>query len=702
MRRVLALVFTAVLILTIGIPGAAGAHPRPSPRPGAPGIGDLYFPTDGNGGYDVGHYDLDIAYDPPTDRLRGRATISARTTHALSAFNLDLNGLTVTSVRVDGRPARWRHVGDELTVIPRRALAKRARFHVVVTYGGVPLVLDEPALGRAGVFPTDDGALIVGQPHVADTWFPVNDHPLDKASYRFRVTVPRGLEAVANGRLAGVRRHGRTQTWTWVARDPMASYLATATVGQFNLDHRRVAGIDYWDAIDPVLYEQPEPRTGERYAINGGENSAYQRLSRVIDVPAAGGELSFHVARDTEPGWDHFFVEARPVGTEDWTTLPDANGHTTREVGNACPGWLTLHPFLTHYQTDDGAGGCTAEGTTGEWHAVSGASDGYEQWRLDLSAYAGRSVEVALSVVGDESVAYNGVYVDDVVAPGGAGSTSFEADADPLDGWAATGAPAGSPGNASDWRTATESAGPSTGENAEEALAREPEIIDFLDDILGPYPFGESGGIVDDDPGLGFALENQTRPIYAQGWFTSPGDNTSVVVHELAHQWTGDDLALEAWQHIWLNEGFASYMEWLWSQDGGGASAQEIFDFYAAIPADDPFWATVIGDPGPEHIFDGPVYDRGAMALHALRLEIGDGDFFRLLRRWTAMQAGGNVRTDEFTSLAERVSGEDLDAFFTAWLFTPEKPAGLPEAAALRGSPSGDLAKQLARPEVHR
>ena len=197
-------------------------------------------------------------------------------------------------------------------------------------------------------------------------------------------------------------------------------------------------------------------------------------------------------------------------------------------------------------------------------------------------------MEVALALASDELVAFNGVFVDDVTGPGGAGSTSFEADANPLDGWTVTGPPPGSPGNAGDWRTASEAAGPSTGENAEAALARQPEIIDFLDDILGRYPFGEAGGIVDNDPGIGFALENQTRPIYAQGWFSQPGDNTSVVVHELAHQWVGDDLALEAWQHIWLNEGFASYMEWLWSEDGGGDTAQEIFDLYATIPDDDP------------------------------------------------------------------------------------------------------------------
>ena len=91
-----------------------------------------------------------------------------------------------------------------------------------------------------------------------------------------------------------------------------------------------------------------------------------------------------------------------------------------------------------------------------------------------------------------------------------------------------------------------------------------------------------------------------------------------MVVHELAHQWVGNDLALEAWQHIWLNEGFASYMEWLWSEHEGEAAPQEIFDFYVTIPADDPFWDVVIGDPGPENLFAGPVLRISAAASATL------------------------------------------------------------------------------------
>ena len=114
------------------------------------------------------------------------------------------------------------------------------------------------------------------------------------------------------------------------------------------------------------------------------------------------------------------------------------------------------------------------------------------------------------------------------------------------------------------------------------------EIIDFLSGIFGDYPFSAAGGIVDDYEGLGFALETQTRPVYALDFFTRPRRPraTRVVVHELAHQWVGDYVAVAAWQHIWLNEGFATYAEWLWSEDQGRITAQEFFDFYTSIPAD--------------------------------------------------------------------------------------------------------------------
>ena len=341
-------------------------------------------------------------------------------------------------------------------------------------------------------------------------------------------------------------------------------------------------------------------------------------------------------------------------------------------------------PFLEHYQTSNGDQPCDPSGTTGDWWAASGASNGYEQWTVDLSAYTGSEVEVSISYASDDTVQGTGAFVDDVTVSTGEGTTSFEDDGDALDGRTVSGAPAGSAPNPNDWIVGTtEDAPPSLGEIADGSFARQGEIIDFLEGYLGDYPFSAAGGIVDDPDALGFALENQTRPIYSKGFFGDSASGDSVIVHEVAHQWVGDDLAVEAWRHIWLNEGFATYMEWLWSEREGLGTVQEIFDSFAGIPADDPLWAVTIGDPGPDDLFNFAVYFRGAMTLQALRLDVGDDDFFEILRRWVSSQAGGNVTTDEFVALAERVSGKQLDKLFKRWLFTGEKPAQLETASAL-------------------
>jgi hypothetical protein len=422
------------------------------------------------------------------------------------------------------------------------------------------------------------------------------------------------------------------------------------------------------------------PRTGDQFAISQQASSSYKRLSRSISVPAGGAQLSFWITRDTEPGWDFFFVEAHTPGADDWTTLPDLNDHTTQDTGNSCPFWLALHPFVEHYQSaiadpEPGGPSCEPSGSSGDWWAASGASDGWELWSVDLSEWAGETVEVSLTYASDDIIQASGVFVDDIVVSTGEGSTSFEADGDVLDGWTVPGAPEGSPGNENDWIVGTVAdAPPSVGENAEASLARQTEIISFLEESFGRYPFRAAGGIVDDAE-IFFALENQTRSIYSKYFFGEPGGGDFVVVHELAHQWYGDSLTIQAWRHIWLNEGFATYAEWLWNEREGLGTAQETFDFfYEAIPADDPFWSVVIGDPGPDSLFDFAVYARGAMTLHQLRLTVGDEVLFRILKAWARTQAGDNVTTREFIRLAERMSDQQLDALFEEWLFTPSKP----------------------------
>lgn len=680
-RRLVVLV--ALLCVGAGIlPGVAAAGGR-SFAPGSPGLGDEYYPLDGNGGYDVKHYDLELAYDPATDMLTGVARITARATQNLSRFNLDFDGLTVRSIRVNGARATWSHEEGELAITPPRGLRKHKKFTVRIAYDGVPQPLPGASIFDAGFLHTDDGALAVGQPHSATTWYPVNDHPSDKASYRFQITVPQGLEAISNGYLKRrSSRSGRT-TWTWVAREPMASYLSMMAIGEFDVRAYRERGIAYWDAVDPRLFDRVAPRTGDQYALSQSADLAYKRLARTISVPAGGGQLSFWVTRDTEPTWDFFFVEAHPVNSDDWTTLPDVNGHTSQSTGSVCPFWLELHPFLGHYQAPSDEG-CTPTGSTGDWHAASGPSGGYEQWTVDLSAYAGQDVEISLSYASDDIVAFPGVFVDDIEGPGGVGSTSFENDGDTMDGWALLGAPEGSQPNPNDWIVGTLADAPEPiGGTIDASLAQQPEIIRFLSGVFGRYPFRAAGGIVDIAP-ISFALETQTRPIYSSGFFTDPQSGEDVVVHELAHQWAGDYLTVAEWRHIWLNEGFATYTEWLWSEQDGRDTAQQIFDNFAGgIAADDPFWTVVIGHPqSADVLFDNAVYIRGAMTLHALRQAVGDRTFFRILRVWVREQGGGHVTVEEFIATAERVSRMQLDELFETWLFTPSKPVGIEPAPA--------------------
>ncbi|CAA9347907.1 MAG: putative metallopeptidase [uncultured Nocardioidaceae bacterium] len=656
---------------------------RARPGPGAAGVGDRYFPRAGNGGYDVAHYTLDLTYRPGSDRLAGVATVDAEARRDLTRFNLDLSGLRVLSVLVDGRPATWSRRRAELRVRPASVLRRGEFFRTVVTYAGVPRTLRD----GSGFLHTRDGSLVMGEPKVAATWFPVNDHPSDKASYTFLIRAPRSRSVVANGELVDTRTIDGWTTWRWEAAEPMAPYLATANVGRWRFSERTHDGIEILDAVDARLFRPfARPRTGDRLAFVPGEDDVYRRLTRSLTVPDDGARVSFFVDRDTEEAFDFFTVEAHTVGADDWTTLPDLKGHTRRFPGGACPRSLEIHPFLEHYLSSQGGEElCRPRGSTGRWHAASGRSRGHERWVVDLSRFAGSRVELSLTTVTDESVTDVGVHVDDIRVSTGEGTTSFEADGDPWDGWRATGPPPGSPAAGTAWSLLSAADIPSRGSLVQRSLDREGEVIDFLESWFGRYPFSQAGGIVDRRR-TGFALETQTRPVYDARFFDDPVSGASIVVHELAHQWVGDSATVKRWRHIWLNEGFATYAEWLWSDRTGSASPQEIFDdLYREIGRRNDFWELRIGDPGSRRLFDFAVYYRGAMTLQALRATVGHQDFRTILRRWTQSQSGGLVTTGQFVRLAERVSGRSLHRFFRQWLFTGEKPprpSGMPAAPA--------------------
>ena len=294
------------------------------------------------------------------------------------------------------------------------------------TVVGSPIAFGEPY----GFLHTPDGQFVAAEPDAASTWFPCNDHPSDKATYTFRITVKKGLRVIANGRLVSrSTRRGKT-TFVWNEDSPMASYLATVDTGRWKVKTGRTpAGIPETVAVDPRLVREKK-------------------------------------------------------------------------------------------------------------HAV--------RYFFDTTA----------------------------------------------------------------------------------------EATDFEATMFGPYPFSSTGAIADDarfqgDP-LGFSLETQTKPVY------SGIRDTTTIAHEIAHQWFGDSVSVRSWSDIWLNEGFASFAEYLWLDHKHLATAHEVFQAQYRTPAKDPFWKVVIANPRRDTMFSISVYLRGAMTLQALREKIGDEKFFTILRTWTA------------------------------------------------------------------
>jgi hypothetical protein len=190
-----------------------------------------------------------------------------------------------------------------------------------------------------------------------------------------------------------------------------------------------------------------EPFDGDWYVYSDRGDVSYKRLMRSIDLTAVAASddptLTFRFSYDTEPDWDFVFVEAHTVGQDDWTTLP-VPGITSTDTGESCPaGWFELHPWLERYQGAD----CSGTGT-GEWHASSGRSAGWEEWQVDLSAYAGSEVEVAIGYASDWAVQGLGAFVDHVEVSTETGVESFETD---LGAWSVAGPPLGSDANPNDW-----------------------------------------------------------------------------------------------------------------------------------------------------------------------------------------------------------------------------------------------------------
>jgi aminopeptidase N len=342
-----------------------------------------------------------------------------------------------------------------MTVTPSVPIPEGARFAVSVAYGGRPR-----PIGGLGWIRTHDGTTTYSEPNGSPTWFPCNDHPSDKATFSFTVTVPRRYRAIANGVLDWARRRHGSATFAWHESQPMTTYLATVTTGHFKIRRSSIDGLPAWTAVAP------------------------------------------------------------------------GQGRHSR------------------------------------------------------------------------------------------------------------------------------------------SLRKLPKIISLYSEKFGVYPFSSTGSTV--VPGSSVtALETQTRPVYLGA------PRAEVVAHEMAHQWFGDAVSLARWQDIWLNEGFATWVTWMWADQGDDERIPDTFDYYFGKRRPfgvRGFWKLPPGAPGPRKILSLAVYFRGAFTLEALREKVGDATFLSILRDWVAQHEYGNATTQQFIALAEADSGQSLEHFFDVWLFQPRKP----------------------------
>jgi len=199
------------------------------------GLGDLIFPNEGNSGIDIKHYDLSIQWNETTKQISAIAKITLMTTQALTAFNLDLHKLKIDSIIFNKSNLKFKRIEDKLTIFLPELIKNKEFIGIEIHYHGIPQAVSESLL--SGWVQSKAGIIVLSEPIGAKNWFPNNNHPSDKASYSFHITVPDGYQVAANGLPEKSIKNKFTKTFNFTAKEPMASYLATVVIGHFDLEH---------------------------------------------------------------------------------------------------------------------------------------------------------------------------------------------------------------------------------------------------------------------------------------------------------------------------------------------------------------------------------------------------------------------------------------------------------------------------------
>lgn len=424
---------------------------------------DSYVPKSGDLSFRVTHYDLDVDYRVESNRLKGVAVLNAVSETKLHTLSLDLAGLRVSQVRVDGeKPAKVRHTGQKLVIDLVEPIKSQSAFQVTVKYEGLPRPC-KSLWGEVGWEELDQGVLVAGQPIGSATWYPCNDHPRHKATYRVAVTTESIYTVVAPGTLVKRSNKSSTTRWVYESAEPLSTYLATVQIG---------------------LYQ----------AVTLNNTS----IPQTAYIPTA---------------------------------------------------------LRKRFATD---------------------------------------------------------------------------------------------------------------------FSRQGDMMALFERLFGPYPFSSYRVVVTHDD-LEIPLEAQGMSVFGANHVDGRHGSDRLIAHELAHQWFGNSVTLTSWQHIWLHEGFACYAEWLWSEASGGQNVDSCVATHyrnlAGLAQD-----LLVGDPGPELLFDDRVYKRGAIALHTIRQQLGDDVFFDLLRLWTTTYRHQNVDTRDFVRLANQLGDKPIDALVTDWLYSTRLP----------------------------